>query len=101
MRDSLAPKPNDDNTVDVRVAGKARQHLLRHRRIRRHVRAARVEHDADRAAHLTCNDARGLAAARAGGQDEHMVADARTTILAFISPELHRSHPFFPIYSEA
>ena len=50
---------------------------------------------------LGCQVGPGEKLGDAGGQDEHMVADARTTILAFISPELHRSHPFFPIYSEA
>lgn len=37
MRDRLTTEADDDDAVDIRVAGKARQHLLAHRRIGRHI----------------------------------------------------------------
>ena len=90
MRDRLTAEADDDDTVDIRVAGKARQHLLAHGRIGRHIRAARVEDDVDRAAHLARDDAAALTAAGARRQDQDVIAHARTSLRAAVTPERER-----------
>ena len=90
MRDRLTAEADDDDAVDIRVAGKARQHLLAHRRIGRHIRAARVEDDVDRAAHLARHDAAALTAAGTRRQDQDVVADARPPLRTAIAPERER-----------
>ena len=90
MRDRLTAETDDDDTVDIRVAGKARQHFLAHGRIGRHIRAARVEDDVDRTAHLARDDAAALTAAGARRQDQDVVAHARTSLRAAVAPERER-----------
>ena len=89
MSDRLAAKTNDDNTVDIGIAGKPGENFLRHGRIGGHVRASSVENDVDSAAHLAGYDASGFAATCAARQNKHVVADAGTAFCATIAPEFN------------
>ena len=88
MGDGLAAQTDNHHTIDVRMAGKARQHLLAHVGIGLHVGTARVEHDVYRLSNLTGHDATRLTSADARGQNQDMVTDARTTLCATVAPEL-------------
>ena len=93
----LTAQTDDNDAVNVRVAGKARQDFLRHRGVGSNIGAAGVEHDVDRTAHLTCHDPAALTAAGAGGKDQDMVADTCTAFFAFITPELHLRFLLIPV----
>ena len=85
--DRLAAEADDDDAVDVRVAGKAGQDLLAHLRVVRDVGAAGVEDDVDRAPHLARHDAAGFGTAGTTGQDEDVVPDAGPAFRAAVAPE--------------
>ena len=88
MGNGLAAQADDYHAIDVRMASKARQHLLAHVGIGLHVGTARVEHDVHRSANLTGHYTARLTGADACGQNQDMVADARTALCATITPEL-------------
>ena len=89
MSNGLTAKADDNHAIDIGIACKSGQHLLRHIRVGLHIGAARIEHDVHRAANLAGDNARTLAAAHAGRKNQDMIANARTAFGSSVSPELH------------
>ena len=93
----LTAQTDDNDTVNVRVAGKARQDFLRHRSVGGNIRTAGIEHDVHSTAHLTCNDPAALTAAGTGWKNQNVVADACASFFAFVAPELHLRFLLIPV----
>ena len=88
MSDRLTAEADDDDAVYVRVAGKAGEDLLAHRRVVRDIGAPGVEDDVHRAPDMACDDAARLGTTGTTRQDEDVVADARAAFGAAVAPEL-------------
>ena len=89
MAHRLAPQADNHHPVDVGVAGKAGEDLLGHLGVGLNIGAAGVKDDVHRPLYLACHDAGAFAATDAGGQDQHVVADARPALRSSVSPKFH------------
>ena len=88
MRNCLTAEADDDDAVDIGIAGKSREDFLAHIGVGRHIGTSGVKDDVHSAAHLARHDPAALASTCTGGEDQNVVADSRSAFRSSVAPEL-------------